>query len=122
MAGEIEDLQKRIREFVKERDWEKFHSPKNLAVSLALEAAELLEAFQWTDPSYEEISSDEELLQRVREELADIPIYLLNLFDRLAVSPVEATREKILANADRYPAEVVRGSAVMYPSPRTKGE
>ncbi len=116
MKEEIDGLQERIRDFIRERDWEKFHSPKNLAVSLAVEAAELLEVFQWTDPSYEDIRGDQTLLHRVQEELADIHIYLLNLFDNLVISALEATMEKLRGNAERYPVEVVRGSATKYTS------
>ena len=102
-----------LREFAAERDWGQFHSPKNLAMALSVEASELLEHFQWLT---EEQSSalPPEKLQQVREEIGDVLIYLTRLADKLGIDPLQAAVEKFEANRTKYPADKVRGSAKKY--------
>ena len=109
----LADLQMELREFAVARDWEKFHTPKNLAMALTVEAAELLEQFQWLTP---EESQNLEAGRRanVESELADIQIYLARLADLLDVELLEACSRKIEKNENKYPAEKVRGSAKKY--------
>ncbi len=103
-------LRDRLRAFAAERDWEQFHSPKNLAMALIVEAAELVEHFQWLT---EDQSRALEPRQRdeVEQELADILIYTVRLADRLGVDLESAAWRKIELNARKYPADKVRGSA-----------
>lgn len=109
----LEDLAIHLREFAAARDWEQFHSPKNLSMALAVEASEIMEHFQWLT---EEQSSSlpPKKLQQVREEIADVLIYLTRLADRLGVDPLMAAHEKLEVNQAKYPAEKVRGSAKKY--------
>ena len=109
----LNDLTIRLREFAAARDWEQFHSPKNLAMALAVEASEIMEHFQWLT---EEQSSGlpPKKLQQVKEEIADVLIYLTRLADRLGVDPLEAAYEKLEVNQAKYPADKVRGSAKKY--------
>lgn len=104
------DLRQRIRKFVARRDWEQFHSPKNLSMALLVEAAELLERFQWMT---EVQSSSLTTAQRsaVADEMADVLIYLLLLADRLSIDLPESARKKISRNARRYPVAKARGRA-----------
>ena len=110
MSTAFDDLNRLLREFAQARDWEQFHSPKNLSMALIAEAAELVEHFQWLS---EEQSGElpVEKLEEVRLELADIQIYLLRLAERLGVDLIEAVRDKVAINEHRYPADRVRGSA-----------
>ena len=102
-----------LRQFAAERDWDQFHSPKNLASALAVEAAELLERFQWlTEDESRQLPPAE--LAKVREEMADVLNYLVRLADKLDVNLVEAARDKIRVNAQKYPVEKSRGSARKY--------
>ena len=109
----VDDLRNALREFARERDWEKFHTPKNLSMALAVEVAELLEHFQWLEGS-ESLELDAEKLAKVQEEIGDVLIYLVRLSDRLGVDPVHAARQKLEQNKKKYPADVVRGSAKKY--------
>lgn len=112
-ANEFEELRELVRKFVAERDWDKFHTPKNLAVSICVEAAELLEPFQWLSAGAEhEISGAK--LDHIRHEMADVLIYLIRLADKLEVDLPSAVREKISLNQAKYPAEKVRGDARKY--------
>jgi NTP pyrophosphatase (non-canonical NTP hydrolase) len=110
---DLEELRQRVRTFVAERDWERFHSPKNLAMALSVEASELVELFQWLT---EEESSvlDAERKQRVAEEMADVLWFLVRLSDRLGVDLLQAAEAKLAANAAKYPADLVRGSPKKY--------
>ncbi len=111
--GELESLQLALREFARERDWEKFHTPKNLATALSVEAAELLEHFQWLTGEQSQ-SLEPRKRQAVAEELADVLLYLLQLADRLGIDPLEAAREKLEINAAKYPVDRARGRADKY--------
>jgi len=106
-------LQQRLAEFAAERDWQQFHSPKNLAMALSVEAAELVEEFQWlTEEQSRQL--DAERGERVRLELADVFIYLLRIADTLGVDLLRAADDKILLNERKYPAERVRGDSRKY--------
>ncbi len=99
--------------FAAEREWDKFHSPKNLAMALSVEVAELLEHFQWlTEQESSELSADK--LELVSREIADVQIYLMLLADRLGVDVLAASASKLEENKLRYPADRVRGSAKKY--------
>ena len=113
MSSDITDLQARLREFANERDWEQFHSPKNLASALSVEAAELLEHFQWLTEAQSR-ALPEATHAKVSEELADVLLYLLQLADKLGIDPMEAARRKLLANAARYPVDQAKGSSRKY--------
>jgi dCTP diphosphatase len=107
------NLRDALRAFAAQRDWDQFHSPKNLAVALSVEAAELLQNFQWlTDEQSTTLSS--EVAARVREEMADVLLYLIRLADKLDVNLLEAAESKIELNALRYPIEKARGSSRKY--------
>ena len=109
----MEALIQQLREFAKERDWEQFHSPKNLAMALSVEVAEIVEVFQWlTENQSRKLDGKE--LEKVKEEIADVMIFLTNLADKLGIDPLEAAMEKIDKNRKKYPASVVRGKAQKY--------
>jgi dCTP diphosphatase len=107
------ELRDALRHFASDRDWDKFHSPKNLAIALSVEAAELLEHFQWlSDAESADLSVATRI--KVREELADVLLYLIRLADKLNVELANAAAEKIQANAAKYPVEKARGSSKKY--------
>jgi NTP pyrophosphatase (non-canonical NTP hydrolase) len=111
----IASLQRQLRDFAVERDWEQFHSPKNLVMALAGEVGELTEIFQWLTPDE---SADVMVVAvsagRVREEMADVLAYLLRLSDVLGVDLEDALAEKIIKNAAKYPVERARNVATKY--------
>ncbi len=110
MPDSLDQLNARLLAFARERNWEQFHSPKNLAMALAGEAGELLEHFQWlTEQQSAELSAEKK--RQVAHELADILNYLVRLAERLDIDLLAAADEKIAINAARYPAEKVRGDA-----------
>ena len=110
---ELESLRDRLRTFAAERDWDQFHSPKNLAAALAVEASELLEHFQWlTEAQSQQLPP--ETLGEVRAEVADVLLYLIRISDKLGIDLVEAAKAKILLNAEKYPVEKARGSSKKY--------
>ncbi len=102
-----------LRDFARARDWEQFHSPKNLAAALAVEASELLEHFQWLTEEQSRQLSDEKKAE-VAEEVADVLLYLLQLSDKLGIDPMDAARAKLQANARKYPVDRARGSSKKY--------
>ena len=106
-------LRDRLRQFVVERDWDQFHSPKNLAMALSVEAAELVEHFQWLTEAESRRLPPEKLAQ-VRDEMADVLVYLVRLADKLDVDLLQAAAAKIEKNALKYPAGKVRGSMKKY--------
>ena len=109
----FEEINRELRQFAIDRDWEQFQSPKNVATALIVEAAELVEHFQWLteDQSYQ---LSEEKLKAVSHEMADVMIYLMRLSDRLNVDLLQAVQEKMKLNAEKYPADRVKGSAKKY--------
>lgn len=110
MAGEIEKIQEKLIKFREERDWKKFHTPKDLAISVTLEAAELIEHFQWKSPGEieEYIKKHKE---KISDEVADVAIYLLNLCIILDIDLISAINRKIEKNIKRYPASKFKGVA-----------
>ena len=110
---DFDAIKLKLREFAQERDWEKFHSPKNLAMALVSEVGELIERFQWLTEEQSGALSGEELA-KVGEEIADVQIYLIRLADRLGLDIVKEAQRKMAANEKKYPAELVRGSAKKY--------
>jgi NTP pyrophosphatase (non-canonical NTP hydrolase) len=109
----LSQLRDALRQFAAARDWDQFHSPKNLAAALSVEAAELLEIFQWlTEEESRNLPPAE--LAKVRDEMADVLNYLVRLADKLDVNLLEAARDKVKRNAEKYPVEKSRGSARKY--------
>ena len=106
----LEDLRKHLREFARERDWEQFHSPKNLSMALIVEAAELVEHFQWLTQEQSK-KLPEKTLREVEQEMADVFIYLNRMADLLDINLLDASRRKMELNAKKYPAHEVRGKA-----------
>ena len=109
----MKELAQKLREFARERDWDQFHSPKNLAMALSVEVAEIVEIFQWLTEE-QSLSLNVEKLQKVKEEIADVMIFLINLADKLGIDPLEAAMDKIEENRKKYPANIVRGKANKY--------
>lgn len=106
----VAELKRLIQEFVNERDWSQFHTPKNLSMSIAIEAAELMEHFQWTEGGGSALPADNPaVMQEIREELADILCYALSFANALGIDVNTAVREKMVKNAAKYPAERFRG-------------
>jgi NTP pyrophosphatase (non-canonical NTP hydrolase) len=110
---DLEALRDELRAFAAERDWEQFHSPKNLAMALAAEAGEMLEVFQWLTEAQSR-ALDAKSQARAGEEIADILLYLVRLGDQLGIDPVAAARRKLVENARKYPADKARGNAKKY--------
>ena len=105
----LSDLTTQVRQFADERDWQQFHSPKNLASALIVEAAELLEHFQWLTTAESE-SLDAAKRAEVELEMADVLIYLVRLADRLDINLIDAAAKKLAINAQKYPVELAKGS------------
>lgn len=103
---EYDELIERIKKFNKERDWEQFHSPENLAKSISIEAGELLECFQWEPKKYN--------LEEVNDEIADIYIYLLDLANKLGVDLIDIANKKMNKNEEKYPVGKCKGKADKY--------
>lgn len=113
MSQQIKALTEALRAFAAERDWAQFHSPKNLACALSVEAAELLEHFQWlTEEQSRAIAGDKK--QEVAAEAADVLLYLLQLCDQLNIDLLAAARDKVEVNREKYPVATARGSAKKY--------
>jgi dCTP diphosphatase len=109
----LEDLRNAIDAFIRERHWEQFHSPKNLAMALSVEVAEIVEHFQWlTEEQSKNLPPDK--LAELREEIGDVMIYLTELADKLGIDPVEAAKAKVEINGQKYPADIVKGKASKY--------
>ncbi|NOQ66120.1 MAG: nucleotide pyrophosphohydrolase [Desulfobacterales bacterium] len=109
----MDDLIKKIRKFREERDWDQFHSPKNLAMALIVEASELAEHFQWlTEKQSGNLPPDK--LAEVKEEVGDVLIYVANLCDKLGINPIDAAHEKLEKNKEKYPVAAVRGKSYKY--------
>ena len=110
---ELEKLRDKLRAFAAERDWDQFHSPKNLAMAMSVEVAELLEHFQWlTEEQSRRLPTD--TLAAVNEEAADILLYLIRLSDKLGIDLIAAANKKIETNARKYPADKARGTSKKY--------
>lgn len=113
MADSLAELRQKIDNFVNERDWAQFHSPKNLAMAMIVEAAELVEHFQW-DTIQESYELSTEKRQEVANELADTFVYLLRLAEVMGIDLIQASNEKIALNAIKYPVEKSKGSNAKY--------
>src|SRR5215213_6846481 len=109
----LKDLRNAIGAFIRERDWEQFHSPKNLAMALSVEVAEIVEHFQWLAEEQSKNLPPEKLAE-VKDEIGDVMIYLVELADKLGIDPVEAAKAKVEVNERKYPATLVRGKASKY--------
>ena len=109
----MKDLRDAIRAFIEERDWEQFHSPKNLAMALSVEVAEIVEHFQWLTEEQSQNLPPEKLAE-VREEIGDVMIYLVELSGKLGIDSVEAAKAKLEINSQKYPAALVKGKASKY--------
>ncbi|WP_101756931.1 nucleotide pyrophosphohydrolase [Oceanicoccus sp. KOV_DT_Chl] len=113
MINTLDDIKHKARVYAAERDWEQFHTPKNLAMALSVEASELVEHFQWLSQE-QSASLPEHTLAAVADEIADVQVYLVMLADKLGVDILPAVAGKMLKNEMKYPAEKVRGSARKY--------
>ena len=109
----LKELMINIRAFAHKRDWDQFHSPKNLDMALSVEVAEVLEHFQWLTLQ-ESNSLPVDKIERIKEEIGDVMIYLIRLADRLGIDPVQAAEDKIRTNEKKYPVEKAKGNAVKY--------
>lgn len=109
----FDQIAEQIRNFRDQRDWMQFHSPKNLACSISIEANELLEHFQWSTTEQSQMLSEQKKAE-IAHEIADVAIYLIELADNLGINLVEAIAKKLAINAAKYPAEKVRGSSKKY--------
>ena len=111
----VNKIMKTLRVFASERDWEKFHSPKNLAMALSVEASELVEIFQWMSEKETELTNiDDSNLERAKEEIADILIYLIRISDQLKIDLERAVKKKLSINEVKYPVASSKGSSLKY--------
>jgi dCTP diphosphatase len=113
MTDSLKDLREKLNQFVAERDWAQFHTPKNLAMAMIVEAAELVEQFQWDTPT-ESQSLTPEKREAVAHELADTFVYLLRLAEVLDIDLIDAANKKIELNAVKYPVDKAKGSNAKY--------
>lgn len=109
----LDTLRRRIREFAEVRAWEPYHTPKNLVMALSVEASELLEPFQWLTAE-QSLQLDDAQREAVRQEIADVLIYLVRLADVLGIDLLDAAADKLAINARKYPADKARGNAFKY--------
>lgn len=111
----MEELIIKLREFADKRDWNKFHSPKNLIMALTGEVGELNEIYQWLDTEGSKLENlSEKDIEKSKEELADIFLYTLRIADKLNIDLIEESKKKIEINNEKYPVEVSKGNAVKY--------
>ena len=108
---DIKTIQKQLPDFADERDWDQFHNPKNLAMALSVEASELVEIFQWLTPEQAEEIMDSSQSDHVKEEVADVMIYLLRLADKLDIDLESIVNDKIVQNGKKYPVNLSKGNA-----------
>ena len=107
----MEELRNQIKEFIRDRDWEQYHAPKNLALALSVEVAEIVEIFQWKK-SDQELTADE--IEGLRQEIGDVLVYLLELAEKYQIDIIQAAKDKMVLNEKKYPAELVKGKAWKY--------
>ena len=111
----LDEIRQRLADFAKDRNWDQFHTPKNLSMALAAEAAELLEIFQWlTDEQSKEVVNNEREMAQLRQGIADVMIYLIRLADKLSIDIEKAIRNKIELNEKKYPVELAKDNATKY--------
>jgi len=107
----MEELKATIKDFIQARDWEQYHAPKNLALALSVEASEIVEIFQWKQDDQDLTPQEQESL---RQEIGDVLVYLLELADKFEIDIVQAAKDKMLINEQKYPVEKVKGKADKY--------
>ena len=112
-STKVDDLKMRINSFLKEREWEKFHTPRNISESICIEAAELLKIFQWMDESALKEFSYSKLVTKVSEELADVIIYCLSMANTMKIDVTGAILTKLQINEKKYPVEIWKGKAYL---------
>jgi dCTP diphosphatase len=110
---DIKQIQEQLSEFASDRDWEQFHTPKNLTMALSVEASELVEIFQWLTPEQSSNLNDKQK-KAVEEEIADVTIYLLRLCDVLDINLSDVVENKIKVNGEKYPIDLSKGNAKKY--------
>lgn len=110
----VAELRRIVRRFIEERDWLKFHSPKNIAMSIAIEAAELMEHFQWTFASKPEKKQLKDERAKIEDEIADIAVYVMDFCEVMDIDLSEAVKRKMVQNRRKYPADQVRGKSHKY--------
>jgi NTP pyrophosphatase (non-canonical NTP hydrolase) len=110
--NDLSKLSGEILTFIKERDWEQFHSPKNLAIALSVEASELLEIFTWQKSS--DVGLVEEKLDHIKDEVGDILIYLIDFCEQLQLDPIECASQKMKKNREKYPINKAKGNSTKY--------
>ncbi|OGW33251.1 MAG: nucleotide pyrophosphohydrolase [Nitrospirae bacterium GWC2_42_7] len=111
----LDEIRKKLATFAQARNWDQFHSPKNLSMALATEAAELLEIFQWlTDEQSRKVVRNKKEMAQIRQEIADVMIYLVRLADKLNIDIGKAVLEKIELNEKKYPVELSKNNATKY--------
>jgi len=108
---DIKKIQKQLSDFADERDWNQFHNPKNLAMALSVEASELVEIFQWLTPEQADAVMGSSESEHVKEEIADVIIYLIRLADKLDIDLEKAVADKIVKNGKKYPVKLAKGNA-----------
>ena len=113
----INELKEQVKRFVSDREWTKYHTAKNLSMSIAIEAAELMELYQWTGKAMDKETPDKRQLERVKEELADIIIYCLSLANTMNIDLASAITDKIEKNSIKYPVAKVKGKYIKYDQP-----
>jgi dCTP diphosphatase len=112
---DIEKIAKELQQFATERDWQQFHSPKNLAMALACESSELLEIFLWlTEQESHDVVNEPITLEKIEHEVADVMLYLIRLADLLNINLPDALQNKFMLNQQKYPVDLVKGSAKKY--------
>jgi dCTP diphosphatase len=109
----VSEFQKRFSEFAKEREWEQFHSPKNISMAMSVECSELMEIFQWMTAD-ESRKPDQKTQEKIKEEVADVLLYTLRMADLLDINIEKAITEKMEQNAQKYPVEKARGNSKKY--------
>ena len=114
MSNDLKRITNKIDDFSNLRDWTQFHSPKNLAASISIEASELLECFQWDDPTVDELKIDTRRLDNVKSEISDVLNYTLRLCSILDLDPIEIVSQKLQENAKKYPVRLSRGKSTKY--------
>ena len=110
----LKEYQERVKEFASKRDWEQFHSPKNLSCALSVEASELMEIYQWEKEEDTRAFKSESQRKKVEDELIDIFVYWLRISGELGINIEECFERKFLENQEKYPADIVRGSSKKY--------
>ena len=110
----LENTMRKVDAFTNERDWEQFHSVKNLMASVSIEASELNETVQWSNPTQEEVQGNSQLLAEIGDELADVMVYCLRLCSILGIEPIEMMNSKIEKNRLKYPIEKAKGNSAKY--------